>query len=191
MYTFTHIYPTTALLACSFHQLLGQCIMSHWTQHTVKAGGRNYRWWLITWLLCISQHLCSARKGIFAWDLPWRTLSGKIHKVHAMFKWNSRAQDSDVLFFYLRTKEEELVNAKSLKLAESSTCTKFCAAIHGRSCYASVHDHVNFFFFGSIIIDTTSQFHTLQCTIAISIQNSPGKFHPHGNSSLPFLRRQT
>ena len=50
-------------------------------------------------------------------------------------------------FFYLRTKEEELVNAKSLKLAESSTCTKFCAAIHGRSCYASVHEHMNFFFF--------------------------------------------
>ena len=48
-------------------------------------------------------------------------------------------------FFYLWTEEEELVNAKSLKLAESPTCTKFCAAIHGRSRYASIHDHAFFF----------------------------------------------
>ena len=151
----------------------------------MKVGGRNCRWWRYT-DLCISQHQCSAREEMFAWDLPWRTLSAKIHKVHAMFKWNSSARHW-CHFFYLWTEEEELVNAKSLKMAESPTRTKFCAAIHGRSRYASIHDHA-IFFFGSIIVDTTSQFHTSQRTIAISIQNLPGTvLHPSWDDEHSFM----
>lgn len=65
--------------------------------------------------------------------------------IHARFKWNSRAHDSDV-FYFLRKEEEELVNAKNFKQTESPACTKFCATVHGRSRFASVHDHANFIF---------------------------------------------